>query len=303
VGIARHERQLNQAGSAHPISVPSASLIEKCCLVANPAAGNPTHYLVEQAFTQAGLDWRFMTFEVAPEKLGDALRGIRALGFHGVKVGEPFNETVMEHLDELSDAARRCGSVNCVTAHGDRLIGDNTEGAALVELVQQHINPVGRRAAILGAGRIARAIAIALVDAGVTSIMVASRKEEVGQKLAELVGQQSGATAAFAPLGGNSLALEPETAVLINATSLGSASPEAKLPINVETMGSKLVVAEVAYNTSRTWLTHQAAERGCRIIDGLSLYVEQTALALRGWTGAMPDTVAMREAAEEFLGI
>ena len=73
--------------------------------------------------------------------------------------------------------------------------------------------------------------------------------------------------------------------------------------MNIESFGPKLVVAEVAYNTSRTWLTHQAAERGCRIIDGLSLYVQQTALALRAWTGVTSDTVSMREAAEEFLGI
>jgi shikimate dehydrogenase len=303
VGTAHHERQLNHVGGAHPTPVPSASLIEKCCLIANPAAGNPTHYLVEQAFAQAGLDWRFMTFEVAPEQLGDAMRGIRALGFHGVKVGEPFNETVVEHLDDLSDVARRCGSVNYVTANSDRLVGDNTEGTALVELLRQHIDPVGRKAVILGAGRVARAIAIALVDAGMTTITVASRKEDAGQKLVELIGPQSGATATFVPLDGDSLTIEPETALVINATSQGSTNPDANLPINVETLAPKIVVADVAYNTSRTWLTHQAGERGCRIIDGLSLYVEQTALAFRAWTSAMPDTVSMREAAEEFLGI
>lgn len=283
--------------------MPSATLIEKCCLIANPAAGNPTHYLVEQAFAQAGLDWRFMTFEVEPPQLGDAMRGIRALGFHGVKIGEPFNEKVIEYLDEVSDVARRCGSVNCVTANGERLVGDNTEGAALVELLQQHITPVGRRAVILGAGRMARAIAVALVDAGITTITVASRKETAGQELVALIGQQSGATATFVPLGGNSIAIDADTAVVVNATSLGSSKPDAKLPLNIESFGPKVVVAEVAFNTSRTWLTHQAAERGCRIIDGLSLYVQQTALALRAWTGKTPDTVSMREAAEEFLGI
>jgi shikimate dehydrogenase len=104
-------------------------------------------------------------------------------------------------------------------------------------------------------------------------------------------------------MGGNSIAIDADTAVVVHATSLGANKPEAKLPLNIESFGPKVVVAEVAYNTSRTWFTHQAAERGCRIIDGLSLYVQQTALALRAWTGVTPDTVSMREAAEEFLGI
>ncbi|HEX3600484.1 MAG TPA: hypothetical protein VHU84_10105, partial [Lacipirellulaceae bacterium] len=111
------------------------------------------------------------------------------------------------------------------------------------------------------------------------------------------------AAASYASLGSETIAMPTDTALLVNATSLGSTKPEAKLPVDVEKFGPKVVVAEVAYNTGRTWLTAQAAQKGCRIIDGLSLYVEQTALALKAWTGVMPDTVAMREAAEEFLGI
>jgi shikimate dehydrogenase len=283
--------------------VPSTTLIEKCCLIANPVAGNPTHYLVEQAFAHKGLDWRFMSFEVEPKSLADAMRGLRALGFHGVKIGEPFHEMVIEHLDDVSEAARRCGSVNTVTAEGERFIGDNTEGAAFVELLRQHIDPVGRQATVLGAGRLARTIAVALADAGASAITVASRNAEAGQKLVEFIQQQTPAAATAVRLGSEPLALEPETAVLVNATALGTADPEAKLPLNVESLGSKLVVSEVAYHASRTWLTRQAGERGCRIIDGLSLYVQQTALALQAWTGVRPDTVAMREAAEEFLGI
>ena len=283
--------------------MPSATLIEKCCLIVNPAAGNPTHYLIEQAFAHKGLDWRFMTFEVEPARLGDAMRGIRALGFHGVKIGEPFQESVLEHLDHLTDPARRSGSVNLVTADGERLVGDNTEGTALAELVRQHANLLGRRAMIVGAGRIARACAIALADAGISSFTVASRKEAAGQKLVELIQQQTPASASHVPLAGALLAVDPEVAVLVNATSLGMNDPNAKLPIDVNSFGPKLVVADVAYNTTRTWLTQQAAERGCRVIDGLSIYVQQTALALRAWTGVTPDIVAMREAAEEFLGI
>jgi shikimate dehydrogenase len=278
-------------------------LIEKCCLIANPVAGNPTHYLVEQAFAHKGLDWRFMSFEVERNRLGDAVRGLAALGFHGVKVGEPFQESVIEHLDELTDAARRCGSVNCVTEAGNRFVGDNTEGAAFAELVRQHIQPVGRRALVIGSGRLARAIALALAEAGMADFTVVSRNASAGQQLVELLKQQTAAGGTWVDLGQGPVAIEPETALMVNATSLGTTDPDARLPLNVETLGPKMVVADAAYNTPRTWLTQQAAERGCRIIDGLSLYVQQTALAVRAWTGVAPDTVAMREAAEEFLGI
>jgi shikimate dehydrogenase len=79
--------------------------------------------------------------------------------------------------------------------------------------------------------------------------------------------------------------------------------PAAKLPLDAGSLNPKLVVADVAFNTSRTWLTRQAAEHGCRIIEGVELYVEQTAAAIRAWTDDTPDTAAMREAAEEVLGI
>ena len=175
--------------------MPSDSLIEKCCLIANPAAGNPTQYLVEQAFERAGLDWRFMTFEVEPERLGDAMRGIRALGFHGVKIGEPFQASLAEHVDEISDGARSSGSINCITAKAGRLIADNTEASALTALVRQHFDPVGRPVTIIGAGRMARVAALALAGAGSTPITITSRNPTAGQQLVETIAQQSAATA------------------------------------------------------------------------------------------------------------
>jgi shikimate dehydrogenase len=283
--------------------VTSATLIDKCCLIACPVAGNPTHYLVEQAFANNDLDWRFLTFEVEPERLGDAMRGVRALGFRGARIDEPFQEAVVEHLDQLTERAKKCGSVNCVLLEGDLLVGDNTEGAALVELLRKHANPANRRVMLVGAGRLARAIAIALAEAGTGEIVIASRSAKRGQRLAELVAQQTTAKASVAELGTAPVALDAELAALVNATSQGMLDPAARLPLDPASFGPKLVVADVAYNTARTWLTREAADRGCPTIDGLSLYVEQTAQVLQAWTGVSPDRVSMREAAEEFLGI
>jgi shikimate dehydrogenase len=283
--------------------VSSASLIEKCCLIANPVAGNPTHYMIEQAFAHRGLDWRFMTFEVEPEQLGDAIRGLRALGFRGVKVAEPFQESVIALLDDLTERARRCGSVNCITADGQRLTGDNTEGGALVELVRQQLNPSGITAMLIGAGRLARAIAGALAEAGVAEIKVVSRSEEAGKRVVDLIQSHASAAASYLPLTASPLTIDNDVALIVNATSLGADDPAAKLSLDMFALDPRVVVADVAYHSARTWLTRAAAERGCRVIEGVELYVEQTAAAVRAWTNDSPDTAAMREAAEEFLGI
>jgi shikimate dehydrogenase len=246
-----------------------------------------------------------MSFEVAADKLGDAMRGIRALGLRGVKVAEPHQETVLEYLDELTEPARACGSVNCVTADDDgRLVGDNTEGMALVDLVREQAEPAGQRAMILGAGRVARAIAIALGQAGVASVTVACRSHDAGKRLVDLIESNTGASASLVHFGGKeTIKIDAATSLLVNATSLETFDPNATLPLDATATNLRGIVVDVTYNSAGTWLTRQARERGCRVIDGVELYVRQTALALANWTGTMPDTAAMREAAEEFLGL
>jgi len=282
--------------------VSSATVIEKCCLIASPVAGNPTHFMVEQAFLLAGLDWRFMSFEVDPRELGDAMRGIRALGFRGVKVAEPHQVTVLEYLDDLTDRARLCGSVNCVSSDGSRLLGDNTEGLALVDLVRSHLDLAGQRAMIIGAGRMARVIAVALAQAGVKAIAVASRSHESGQRLVSLIESETAAAASLVEFNEReAIKITSDVTLLINASSLSTDDPGATLPIELAAQPAAGVVVDVSYAAPSTWLTQQAAKRGCTVIDGVDLYVEQTALAFSTWTGVPPDKAAMREAAEEFL--
>jgi shikimate dehydrogenase len=280
----------------------SATLIEKCCLIASPVAGNPTHFMVEQAFLLAGLDWRFMSFEVDPKELGDAMRGIRALGFRGVKVAEPHQVTVLEYLDELTERARLCGSVNCVTSDGTRLLGDNTEGLALVDLVRSRTDLTGQRAMIVGAGRLARVIAVALAQAGVKSIAIASRSPESGGRLVAQIESETAAAASLVEYSEReAIKIAGDITLLVNASSLSTDDPRAKLPIELASQSPQGVVVDVSYGSPSTWLTQQAAQRGCRVIDGVDLYVEQTAPAFSTWTGVQPDKAAMREAAEEFL--
>jgi shikimate dehydrogenase len=284
--------------------VASETLIEKCGLIAQPVAGNPTHFMIEQAFALAALDWRFMSFEVEPPQLGDAMRGIRALGFRGVKIAEPHQQTVLDYLDDLTDRARLCGSVNCVTSDGARLLGDNTEGLALVDLVREHADLAGMRAVVLGSGRLARAIATALAQNGVASITVASRSAELGRRLVALLEGETPASASLVEVGeGDVIQVGGDVGLLVNATSHSTATPDAPLLLEFPASVASAIAVDVAYTSPDTWLTREASQRGYRVIDGVALYVEQTALAFKSWTGIQPDTAAMREAAEEFLGL
>ena len=81
---------------------------------ATPAAENPTVAMVEAAYRHHGLDARYLNCEVAPEALGDAVRGARAMGWAGFNCSLPHKVAVIEHLDGLGESAAIIGAVNCV---------------------------------------------------------------------------------------------------------------------------------------------------------------------------------------------
>lgn len=93
-----------------------------------PVAENPTGAMQEAAFHALGLNWRYLTIEVPPDKLRDAILGVRAFGMRGVNLTIPHKVAVMEHLDEVEPDAALIGAVNTVRREGDRLVGENTDG-------------------------------------------------------------------------------------------------------------------------------------------------------------------------------
>src|SRR5207247_2001156 len=119
----------------------SAPLQEVVCCLGQPVAGNPTQYMMEKAFAAAGLDWRYLTCEVPPEKLADAMRGLRALGFKGANFTIPHKVAVIAHLDSLSPAAELMGAVNCVNRVDGKLVGVNTDGKGFFQSLRDALMP------------------------------------------------------------------------------------------------------------------------------------------------------------------
>ncbi|HEX4150071.1 MAG TPA: shikimate dehydrogenase [Pirellulales bacterium] len=282
--------------------MPNPFLQELCCLLGQPVAGNPTQFMMEKLFARHALDWRYLSFEVPSEALGDAVRGIRALGFRGGNVTKPHTVAVIEYLDRLSTAAEMMGAVNCLVREDELLVGENTDGKGFLQSLAGVCDPAGKYIAVLGAGGAARAIAIELALAGAARILIVNRTPERGKALAELIALHTDAASEFL-VWPNRYEIPADIEVLVQATSIGLNDPEARVPVSFRRAGSELVVADVVFNPADTAFLEKARQRGCRVLDGLGMIVNQAAIAFKLWTGIDPDTTVMREAVEEFLSL
>ena len=273
---------------------------EIVCCMGQPVAGNPTQFMMERAFAAAGLDWRYLTLEVPPEKLEDAIRGLRAMGFCGANFIPPHEGEVLKYLDQIDTAAEMLGTVNCVHHVDDRLIGESLRGRALLQSLRMLADPTSGSVVIFGAGGKARAFAVELALCGTEELIIANRSAEPGQGLVDLLRQRLNANARLVHLSGD-YTLDNGTRIVVNATSIGEGDAEARLPLDVQSLTPDTVVADAVVNPPRTRLIRDAQERGCRIVDGLALLVNEGAAAFRVWTGMDADIGVMREALEEYL--
>jgi shikimate dehydrogenase len=282
--------------------VAASALQEIVCCLGQPVAGNPTQFMMERAFAAAGLDWRYLTLEVSPDQLGDAVRGIKALGFKGANFTIPHKVAVIPLLDGLSEAAELMGAVNCANRVENRLIGENTDGKGFLQSLREITDPKEKRVVVLGAGGAARAITVELGLAGAAAITVVNRSQQRGEALVELLNTRVKAPAAFVKLVGD-YSIDPDTHIFINATSIGLGDRQARVPVDVKTLLPELIVADVIFNPAQTRLLREAADHGCQTLDGLGMLVNQAVIAFQIWSGRQADAHLMREALEEYLAI
>ncbi len=266
------------------------------------ADGNPTVAMIEAAFAHHGLRWRYINMEVAPEDLGDAVRGTRAMGFKGFNCSLPHKVAVIPHLDGLGESAALMGAVNCVVRREDRLIGENTDGKGFLTSLRSVADPAGQSVVMLGAGGAARAVAVELGLAGARRITVVNRSPRRGGELVDLLRSRLRIEAEFVPWTGD-FAIPSSTGLVINATSIGLYDPDARLALDVSSLLPGMVVADVIGNPPRTRLIRDAEARGCRVLDGLGMLVNQGVVGVRYWTGIDPDAGVMRRALETALGL
>jgi shikimate dehydrogenase len=258
--------------------------------------------MIEAAYRHHGLDWRYINCEVPPQNLADAVRGARAMGWAGFNCSLPHKVAVIEHLDGLGQSAAIMGAVNCVVRRGEQYIGENTDGKGFAQSLVEHVDPRGKTLVLLGAGGAARAIGVETALAGAREVIVVNRSEGRGQQLADLIDSQTPARASFVRWEGDFRAPKG-TDIVVQATSIGLyPDVDARVPLDLDSLSTGMVVADVIPNPPRTRLVREAAARGLTAIDGLGMLVNQGVISIKYWTGIDAEAAVMRATLEAIFG-
>jgi len=257
------------------------------------------------ALADLGLAWSYVPLPVPTEpvaRIGEAVYGLRALGFRGANVTVPHKQAVIPYLDWLTPAAQAIGAVNTIRVEADgRLSGDNTDARGFIADLREHgVELAGKRAVVLGAGGSARAIVYGLAEAGCLSIAIFNRTVEKAHDLALDIR----AIFPFCRFSGHEgfadlAVMSSEADLVVNCTSLGMTPNVDGLPwLDEVAFQPGQTVYDLVYNPPETRLLRKAAADGAQAIGGLGMLIWQGAVALERWTGQQPPVAVMRAAAE-----
>ena len=218
-------------------------------------------------------------------------------GFAGLNVTFPHKIAVMDHLDDLSDAARAVGAVNTVIFENGRRRGHNTDRWGFAESFRRGMGRAPRdRVLQLGAGGAGVAVAHALLDCGVGTLLIADTDPARAAALAERLEPTHPGRARVSDA---DTALRDDLDGVVNCTPVGMAKLPGT-PLDAELLHPGLWVADIVYFPLETALLKAAGSRGCKVLPGSGMAVFQAVRAFELFTGRAADPARMRATFESF---
>jgi|688.fasta_scaffold02545_24 shikimate dehydrogenase len=286
------------------------------------------------ALAELGLDWIYLALPVAAAELAAALRGLEALDCRGLNVTLPHKQAAAALAAELTPLARRLGAVNTLVRRpagggGGGWLGSNTDVEGFLAPLREARGETGwrrGRALVLGCGGSARAVLAGLAELGLERIGVAGRRAAALEAFvgdcrawapglaglawgAEAEGESGGTGSLGEALAACDLVVNTTpvgmagaaggTAEAKNATEAKNAAEACPLTeAELDRLPAGATVYDLIYTPRPTPLLRRAAARGCAVLDGLEMLVQQGAASLRLWSGRADVPVdAMRRAA------
>jgi len=275
-----------------------------CGVIGDPIEHTLSPIMHNAAFNHLGLDLVFLAFRVKAAELENAMRGMRGLGIHGLNVTMPHKNAVAKYMDEVDLTVKVLGSVNTILNESGRLLGFNTDGVgALKALLENGIDPDGKKLLLLGAGGAAKAIAYALAKE-VGELCVLNRASEKAKELAESLSR----TFSNRKIVGDALSSSAiqrnlqDSDILINATSVGMHPNIGQSLVAPQWLKPDLCVMDIVYDPVETKLMNDAKAAGAHVVSGVEMLLYQGAASFEIWTGVSAPIEVMRKAALDKLG-
>jgi len=257
------------------------------------------------AFAEAGITghYHLMDVDQLPGRtLKSLLDAVKTAGFIGVNVTFPFKQAVIPMLDELSPEARQIGAVNTVViGKSGHTTGHNTDRSGFRLNFEDGLGRAaaeGKTAVLVGAGGAGSAVAFALMDLGLKTLIVHDQDKARSAGLTADVITHFGAGRCRL-----SERLTDEIAAadgVANATPIGMAGFPGN-PVPVEALRPGHWVADVIYSPMETELIKAAAAKGARTLTGGGMCGYQAVDAFRLFTGIAPDVARMHRTFNEAL--
>lgn len=249
-------------------------------VIGDPVAHSRSPWMHGAAYRELGLDLRYVAVHVPVGEVAEALDRLSSLGYQGVNVTVPHKEAAMEWCVQVEPTARRVRAVNTVRL-SDRS-GVNTDAPGFMDTLRDLGLEQGGTCLMLGAGGSARALAVALEEAG-WRLRIWNRTASRAEEMVSSLGLSA------------EVLEEPQVegaGLLLNTTSASLSGAE--LPIDWSVVSSASVAYDLAYGQSPFLAT--AAAHGLRTCDGLPLLVAQGARSLEWWLGVEAPRRQMAEA-------
>ena len=267
--------------------------------------GYPARHSLSPVFQQAALDHlgipvSYERWETPPEQLDSRFASLRRPEVLGANVTVPYKGQALAAVDEVADEASLIGAVNTIVNRNGLLSGHNTDAAGFLRAVREEggLDPKGKRVWALGAGGAAKAVVVALAQAGASHIVIVNRTLRRAEALTASLRESrllKGQAAEVRPWGTAPVNVD----IIVNATSMGMrhSDAESETPLRDHDIPSNLLVVDLVYRAEGTPLLREAEKAGARTLDGLPMLIYQGAMSFELWTGREAPIDVMFDAA------
>lgn len=253
--------------------------------------GNPVGHSLSPAMMNAlfhSLDFPGLYAAIEVEELAGALQDLARVGFRGLSVTLPHKEAAFQLAKEVDETAAAIGAVNTLRLEGGRYVGRNTDWLGSNRALQGVISLHGKRAAVIGAGGVARAVVYGLTREH-AEVTIFNRNIQRGENLARAFGCRFRSLQEVSAPAAEHHGFD----LVVQCTSVGLSGQEAGSIVPESFFAQNMVVMDTVYRPVMTPFLQAAAKAGCRTINGLEMLVYQGAAQVEWWLDLELPTAAL----------